>query len=79
MQAKDIKYKENLNYKEQKPEQITYSRMKYNDGQYEGDVLNNIPNGKGIFTDHDGGVYKGTWKNGVLDGPCTYKGKYSFF
>ena len=32
MQAKDIKYKENLNYKEQKPEQITYSRMKYNDG-----------------------------------------------
>eukprot|EP01017_Pseudomicrothorax_dubius_P042844 TRINITY_DN704_c0_g1_i18.p1 TRINITY_DN704_c0_g1~~TRINITY_DN704_c0_g1_i18.p1 ORF type:complete len:200 (-),score=30.91 TRINITY_DN704_c0_g1_i18:118-717(-) len=35
---------------------------------YEGELLNNVPNGKGIRKYADGTVYQGEWKLGMRDG-----------
>ena len=43
-------------------------------GEYEGDVFNGQPDGKGIFKYFDGGIYKGLWSKGKYNG----KGKIIF-
>ena len=40
----------------------------YNDGIYEGEAVEKIPNGKGIITFKDGSRYEGIFINGVLMG-----------
>ena len=44
----------------------------YNNGVYEGEIMNNTENGFGKFTWSDGDVYEGDWKDGIRSG----KGKY---
>ena len=48
-------------------------KFEYNDGIYEGEAVEKIPNGKGIITFKDGSRYEGIFINGVLTGQvkCT--------
>ncbi len=40
----------------------------YNNGKYEGELLNGVENGIGIFTWNNGDIYIGSWKNGQRTG-----------
>lgn len=52
----------------------TKTTLKYQNGDiYEGEVVNNIPNGKGKYTYANGSIYDGNWTNGKFDG----KGKFT--
>ena len=43
--------------------------MSFPYGDYEGEYLEyGKPHGKGTFNYFDGGIYKGEWKNGMMDG-----------
>ncbi|MCO5285324.1 MAG: WG repeat-containing protein [Chitinophagaceae bacterium] len=53
----------------------TKTTLKYKSGTiYEGEVVNNVPNGKGKMTFTTGTVYEGDFVNGKYEG----KGKYTF-
>ena len=41
----------------------------YDNGKYEGDLVEGIREGNGIYTWNDGHVYMGEWKNGERNGP----------
>ena len=47
----------------------------YNNGKYEGEMLNDKKEGKGIFYYNDGGRYEGDWKNDLREG----KGIYHYY
>ncbi len=48
---------------------ISEGTIKYKNGdKYEGNILNKIPHGKGIYTDKIGVIYNGLWKNGLKEG-----------
>ena len=40
----------------------------YDNGRYEGDILNNLIEGKGIFYYNNGDKYEGDWKNNIREG-----------
>ena len=40
---------------------------------YEGTIIDNKKQGKGIFVDTDGNIYEGNWKNDIRDGKFTIK------
>lgn len=54
-------------------EEKRMEKFEYNDGIYEGEAVEKIPNGKGIITFKDGSRYEGIFINGVLTGQvkCT--------
>lgn len=42
-------------------------KIEYRNGIYEGEAINNVPNGNGKLTCCDGTVIVGTWTNGDKD------------
>ena len=44
------------------------AKFEFNKGIYEGEAVDNVPNGKGKLTWSDGTCYEGTFVNGVLSG-----------
>ena len=65
-----IKY-EDINNKIQKLTNLknTEYNIKYDEnGRYEGEFIDNIQEGKGIFYYNDGSRYDGEWKNGIKEG-----------
>ena len=47
------------------------SKDNINEGKYEGEIKNGIPNGQGTITSPDGEKYVGGWKNGKINGQGT--------
>ncbi|MCB0708408.1 MAG: WG repeat-containing protein [Chitinophagaceae bacterium] len=65
----------NANTNQQANNTQTKTILKYKSGTiYEGEVVNNVPNGKGKMTFTSGTVYEGDFVNGKYEG----KGKYTF-
>ena len=46
--------------------------INYKEGNYVGDLLNGLPNGKGTMHYKNGNLYRGLWKNGKKNGKGIY-------
>ena len=59
--------KENIKYRGS-PTKDDIKVKEYENGTYEGELKNDLRDGKGKMTWKDGDVYEGDWKNGKFDG-----------
>ena len=59
----ELKFNNNINNNKE---------LKYNDGKYIGQVINDKAEGKGIFYGYNGDRYEGEWRNGKQEGKGIY-------